>query len=1044
MNACWTPAHVAITMDPDAFQAPPHRFLATHQPMRMIHKVGYRGEGNIIDQERFLEAFLTPQHDLFVPVLGFSGTGKSHLIRWLEARIPSTESRYVLLIPKLKTNLRDVIEIILNTCPDSRLDEYRQRLKTATQDLTLAQAREQLLNRIAEAIGTANHPDLDPNSNEGYLSQGLPKLFLDPYFRDILNQENGIIHRLATHILGHQDKVERLEARRQFTHADFPINLQDFRKASEAARDIYEALAGSEDDLLPAAIDWVNQNLDAAIAKVLNFGGDSLLQLMREVRESLHEKGVELVFLIEDFAKLQGIDRALLEALLARMDQAGENPLCRVRVALACTDGYFGKLDDTVLQRVSFSIWFNFGQVADDSLMSPAERNSLAARYLNAVRLKDDALSNWQKKTMADASKIPNACEGCAQKERCHAAFGSVNGFGLFPFTETALDRMQTRVNQGEFNTRLFIKDLLRPVLDLAEKELPQGNFPSIEVHQQFGAILDPLVRKKIDPKDTRRATLLTLWAPGDRLVDFPEFLHEAFSLPPHGHEIWSVIPQAPEKSAPIAAVSEPAVSATATVSATLPPKTPPQNVTPPLPPQDFALTVEDPPEPAPKSALETNLEELTNWSNFSPENPHTLTQSLREKLGQSVVNAIKEGIDWDGEMLLESQFVSQTDNTPFKRTSVSFSPTGQAPQRLNDIQLNLPMNAEELPATAIALKGLILFEHHGHWNFPRGAEYQREFANQLDRWSEHVLKQVRALGGDLYDPVPAVAEVLAIGARLKGFALNPEDPLPDLADALFQRQAPEGNKGAIRTERWNSLNAEIERQQAELLSILKSRIAATKGGSEQLQIIDFSQLQSPLQDLLSDWNPKAALPQVQTTELRPLVAIRKLLDQEWERLLVAENQRLQDWLEEARADLGEAADVDGLLEALKSAMQAANEAAVFRGSTHDAVTKALDSVTRLPIQAVMRTLSERGSTPSRGELLDLLCHDEIGSVLQNYQEFKQVVSTFLAATTAYADAEQKKLAGDDGQSMETLLNDLGGEISELVTLVSALEGEKA
>lgn len=1055
MKACWQAAHVAITMDPDALQTPPHRFLATHQPMRMIHKVGYRGEGTIIDQERFLEAFLTPQQDLFVPVLGFTGTGKSHLIRWLKARIPSSESRYVLLIPKLKTNLRDVIEIILNTCPDPRFDEYRYRLKSATQDLSLDQARVQLLNRIAEAIGPENHPDLEPNSNEEYLSQALPNLFLDPYFRSILNQENGIIHQLAIHILGHQDKVERLEARRQFTRKDFPINVKDFAKASEAAQEIYQALAGDEDLLLPAAIEWVNRNLDAAIAKALNFGGDSLLRLMREVREALYEKGVELVFLIEDFAKLQGIDRTLLEALLARMDQGGERPLCRVRVALACTDGYFSNLDDTVLQRVSFSIWFNFGQVSDTSLITPAERNSLAARYLNAVRLKDEVLIEWQEKTQADASKLPNACEGCAYKERCHAAFGEINGFGLFPFTETALDRMQACINRGEFNTRLFIKYLLRPVLEKAEKELPQGKFPSIEVDRHFGATLDPLVRTKIDAKDSRRATLLTLWAPGDRLVDFHEFLHEAFSLPPLGQEIWPVVPKAPDATARVAsgAVRVPSVgeggSATARISGPTPSKPAPRDATiAPLHPVVAPLPPEDSTEPAPKSPLEKYLEELTTWSNYNPENPDELTQALREKLGTSVVIAIKERIDWDGEMLLASQFISQTDNTPFKRTSITFSPTGTPPQRLNDIQLNLPMSTEDLPATAIALKGLLLFEHYGHWNFPHGAEYQREFANQLDRWSEHVLRQIRELGGPHYDPVPAITEVLAIGARLKGLAIKPDDPLAELVDAIFQRQEPESKRDYPKTERWNTLKAEFQRYEEELLAMLKSRIAATKGGSEALQVIDFVPMQGALQGILDDWLPKAPLPKVQTTEFRPLLTIRKLLDQEWDRLLDSENQRLQAWLSEVREDLGDPAEIDGTLEALNSAVQAAGDAGVFRGGTQDAVTKAIQSFKRMPIQAAVQALASRGNSPSRGELLDLLCQDDLESVIQTYRDFKQIVTSFLDASTAYAaqaqEQEQKKLAGDDGQSMDALMTDLAQEISKLHALVAALEGEEA
>ena len=48
----------------------------------------------------------------------------------------------------------------------------------------------------------------------------------------------------------------------------------------------------------------------------------------KEVREALGARGTELVILIEDFAKLQGIDMQLLEAVIARPNQAA-SPGCR-------------------------------------------------------------------------------------------------------------------------------------------------------------------------------------------------------------------------------------------------------------------------------------------------------------------------------------------------------------------------------------------------------------------------------------------------------------------------------------------------------------------------------------------------------------------------------------------------------------------------------------------------------------------------------------------------------------------------------------------
>lgn len=156
---------------------------------------------------------------------------------------------------------------------------------------------------------------------------------------------------------------------------------------------------------------------------------------MREVRETLAEKEIELVLLIEDFAKLQGIDREVLEAVLARPQQPGSKPLCAMRTALACTTGYFESLMDTVQQRVTFSVNLDVGRVSNQSLVTEADIQQFVARYLNATRLKDEDLLNWAnaRKDQVEEIKLPSFCDECEHRQACHAGFGEVNGMGLYP-----------------------------------------------------------------------------------------------------------------------------------------------------------------------------------------------------------------------------------------------------------------------------------------------------------------------------------------------------------------------------------------------------------------------------------------------------------------------------------------------------------------------------------------------------------------------------------------------------------------------------------
>jgi predicted ribonuclease YlaK len=146
----------------EATQPPDYVFLATHHPVAMKKGELIKGGTEFFYNEQdFLKDFLATKDFAFVPVLGTSGTGKSHLIRWLAANIKSTEKRKVLLIPKIGTNLKDIIEMILSLegTESEKFADYHQRIRRATSTLTQSQAREQLLNQLAIAVGTNSQRD---------------------------------------------------------------------------------------------------------------------------------------------------------------------------------------------------------------------------------------------------------------------------------------------------------------------------------------------------------------------------------------------------------------------------------------------------------------------------------------------------------------------------------------------------------------------------------------------------------------------------------------------------------------------------------------------------------------------------------------------------------------------------------------------------------------------------------------------------------------------------------------------------------------------
>lgn len=617
---CWNLDMIRQVMNIEATQTANHLFLATHHPIAMYRQDSIKAlSQKEYDEAQFLKDFLGEKDFAFVPVLGETGTGKSHLIRWLQAHIKSTDKRKVLLIPRIGTNLKDIIEKILNIAEFEvdKLDEYRKRLNQSSQTFTDKGAREQLLNNLAFQVGiNGQHTraKLADEVTQNYLIENLPALLYDDFFREHLLRDGKIIHRLVIHTLGYQYTIEDINERREFSIEDLPLNFQDIKKAGEKARDFYRFLTG-DDDIKKQTVIWLNSNLDEAITQVLNFGREDLQQLMREVRETLAEKNIELVLLIEDFTKLQGIDRVVLEAVLARPQQGENKPLCAMRTALACTTGYFENLIDTVQQRVTFSVNLNIDTVGEKSLITQNDIQVFVARYLNAVRLKEQDIENWANSQNRD--EIESACNECEHSQACHTGFGHVQGMGLYPFNSKALEQMFSRVNPGEFNPRILIKDVLKYALENSIDDIRNGSFPSVTLGEHFGNMkLGKKIRLDIqakDPQNTkRREIFLDLWDDSNELCNLSPEVHTAFNLPlldvkTKPREIQQVTPQ-------------------------------PRPVTPSVvePPGEYL--VQEIPE-----TLTKKLEILDIWNNQG-ELPDAIAKDIRELLFPAII----EKIEWD------------------------------------------------------------------------------------------------------------------------------------------------------------------------------------------------------------------------------------------------------------------------------------------------------------------------------------------------------------------------------------------------------------
>jgi len=282
---CWKVEPLYRRLNTQADFADDDVFLATHTefPLARLDTTTRQPSGTMEPRD-FVEAFLDPKRaSAYAVVQGDSGAGKSHLIHWLKLRIPATRNRVVLSIPRSGTNLRSVLERIIDILPEGQRGTFQDQLEHAPiHSFSVGQRKEQLLSAIANATSAVMDAREATGQRRG---PEIRDLFNDPEFRRKLAYPGGVVERLVTHIGQQADEYVPEEEALSFRRDDLSMEGIETDRLAAPTRRVANAL------LMPARMDdcltLVNEALPAAMAAVLNFTGEQLSDLMRQVRRSL-------------------------------------------------------------------------------------------------------------------------------------------------------------------------------------------------------------------------------------------------------------------------------------------------------------------------------------------------------------------------------------------------------------------------------------------------------------------------------------------------------------------------------------------------------------------------------------------------------------------------------------------------------------------------------------------------------------------------------------------------------------------------------------
>ena len=849
---CWTDEAVRASTPRDAASLDPGHFQAVHHPLKLRRRpLGTRRGGRWVEETeivRVLEGPLRPDGYLLLPIVGGSGTGKSHLVRWVWNRTSDRDNWERRYLAKNQTSLRRVIEIVIEGLDGPAIDAAREALLSAPAQSESAQVlAERLLDELAlitseESAAQIGVGDRRAEQVAAKIRRELPDILRDPVVRRRLTRDGAVVPRLVGLAMrGRRDGDGLDDDAIRVVDDDLPLAFAELGEASRGAQKLL-ALMAVNPEIRSAAVGLINEALPAAIKRVFVSGHVDLIAILREVRRELLASGRELVLFIEDLTVLHGVEREFLDAIVEPAKSA-HGDLCGLRVLFAVTEGHFDGLD-TVRTRCDDAYRLDAPYGADG--VDHREAMSFLGRYLNACRHDPEVVENSWANRLADAW-MPNACSTCDHQIHCHETFGQTDeGYGLYPYTPAAVDRFVSSLSSERFDPREVVRELVDRFLIMAAADLRRGDFPSDQLVGRFderSEPLDPLLHSEImlrRPGDFARVVnSMRYWSEQSEVVG--DATLAAFGL--DGLGALDILPTSRSRA------TGPSTSSGASRRS---PST-----------RDSAgestLTSR---LPSPWSGI---FEELHAWVG----NQQDLGMATTNRLKTLVHKSVLQNLDSSALPInLGQDFADQKRFDRQRHIRIEGSVTDQS---LGDPIIVIERSAD----TAAALRGLILLEQLSDVDDYRGAgNYRGLAARYLEEWTHSVMARLERW------PEPAIIQAvtgLLVCAAVAGSyerASNPHDYLAALFEPVDSGVDPD------RSPQWRDVVETAATTSRRLRPVVEAHFGEARGTGE-VRTIRADQILTIIRDFTESWRLESNDPAID----RFMRSVTPAVEVEWETL---------------------------------------------------------------------------------------------------------------------------------------------------------------
>jgi hypothetical protein len=533
---CWQQESVKQVLQTEALAGNDAVFMATHFPIEGFEVGGNRAAEIAGSTEQSLFEALSREdvRHAFCVVRGEPGSGKSHLIRWLNIQWCRAEtSDLVLLIQRADGSLQSTLEQLRKVLPLEGDASIWQGIEAS--DGIRFEARVKLFHNALGLSLAAGFFEKELDDTHWCEERALSELLLSPEVRERWSAPSRILEtvcgqggernsELAQFLPDDIRELARIgQAIEQPKRAHLRF-LQRLRVEFEAADD--PANHGTPfNEIAPEASQVVralNERLNPAIQRFLGISPNGMRELFRRLRRRLRDENRRLVLLLEDITSFQGVDNLLIDVLVT--DSQTRPDECDLISVVGLTPSYFEKFIGglgNIVARVTHMIRLGRGEHGFETVTSLETNESqvrFTAKYLNAVRLGITGIK--------DGTNVPNSCDGCPDQEPCHRSFGSRDGYGLYPLSEIYITSNYPRLIDPEgkltqMTPRGLLQNLVHPALfhvdDLANGDYPPPEFPIAPIHRATelpGPVRDRLAAiAEEDESILARLRLLTgLW----------------------------------------------------------------------------------------------------------------------------------------------------------------------------------------------------------------------------------------------------------------------------------------------------------------------------------------------------------------------------------------------------------------------------------------------------------------------------------------------------------------------------------------------------